>query len=111
MPNSDYSRFDVHKKQAVFRCRKERRTRTQPPRGVSALAVPPPPLPPQGLPVVHVDPAAYTTMVTELHAAHEEKRLRTEAQVPPVHAPLPSGNVRLNMPSDNGSMFSGRPGL
>ena len=110
VPTSDYSRLDVNKRQAVFRCREECRTRTQPTRGMSELAVPPPPPPPRGPQVVHVDPVAYTAMVAELNAAREEKRLRTEAQAPLTHAPLPSGNVRPERLSDlaSGSMFSER---
>ena len=60
---------------------------------------------------MHIDLVAYTAMVAEMNALCKEKRLRIEAQVPPAHAPLPLGNVRPNMPSDNGLMFGGCPDL
>jgi hypothetical protein len=109
VPTKDYSHLDVNKRQAIFRCHKEHRTRTQPPKSVSALAVPPPPHPTQGPPTFHIDPVAYTTMVTEIATLYKDKRVRSEPQVPLVHASLPSGNVCPHMPSDNGSMFSERP--
>ena len=115
VPTSDYSRFDGNERQATWRCREERRTRTQPPRGVSALAVPPPPPPPpppRGPPGVHVDHVAYSAMVAEITQLREDKRLRLAAKPPYAHAPMPPGKVRSDRPTDQstGSMFSGRPG-
>ena len=92
VPTSDYSRFNGDKRQAVFRCREEPRTNTQPPRGVSALAVSPPSPSPRGPPVFHVEHGAYTTMVAEMTQRCEDK--------------CPWGPS--DQPSD--AMFGGRPG-
>ena len=55
-------------------------------------------------------PIVYTSTGVEIAALREDKLLRSNPQVAPVHAPLPSGNVRPHMPFDNGLMFSENPG-
>ena len=112
VPTSDYCRFDGDERQAVFRCREERRTNTQLPRGVSALAVPPPPPPPRGPPVVHAEHGVYTTMVAEMTQRCEDKHFRLAAEASFAHATMQPGNVRPDRPSDQPSvaMFAGRSG-
>ena len=106
VPTKDYANCDVHERQVVLRCRKERKSRTQPARSVADVAVPPPPPPPNPNSCVQLDPGVYTSMVAELTAACKEKRRRSDPQAVLPPAPLRKGNVCHPLPSDSFMLFS-----
>jgi hypothetical protein len=77
VPTKEYSEFGVHQRQAVFCCCAEITAGSQPAARVVSVVgdnVPPPPVIPNPNPIITIEAGMFTFMVTELTAAHQERR-------------------------------------